>query len=77
MWEYVCPLCNERVKTKHDLETANGHIGSTLDCQLCQGLLIIEDDLSVTDFGEVLVKRYAEAGLEVSKEQATGSFIEF
>jgi len=77
VWAYICPICNEQITTKHSLEVAKSHIGATHDCLNCNGLLMIEEDLTVSDFGEVLVRRYSEMGVTVSKEQATGTFIEF
>ena len=76
-WKYFCPICNEEVATTHSLETVKAHIGSTCDCINCNGLLMIEEDLTVSDFGEELVKRYSSLGITVSKKEATGTFVEF
>jgi len=76
-WKYMCPLCNESVTTKHSVGVAEAHIGATHECVNCGGLLMIEADLTVSDFGAKLVRRYEELGVSVSKEEATGTFIEF
>ncbi|MCL1878003.1 MAG: hypothetical protein FWF80_04030 [Defluviitaleaceae bacterium] len=77
MWKYKCPICNEQIIEQYDLKTVETHIGATHDCPNCNGLLMITDDLSCSDFGAELVKRYADMGVTVSNEQATGTFIEF
>ena len=77
MWKYTCPICNDEIIEQRDLKTVEAHIGATHDCPKCNGLLMIADDLTCSDFGEELVKRYADMGVTVSKEQATGTFIEF
>ena len=75
-WEYICPICGKTVKEKYtESFIRNGYIGATHDCPYCGGLLMIEDDLTCSDFGEELVRCYDEMGVKVSKEEATGSYI--
>lgn len=75
MWEFKCPCCGDEFISNLSEEVARKNIGSTIDCQ-CGALLMIKGDLSVSDFGEELVKRYSEVGLNVSKEKAVNSYIE-
>lgn len=77
MWTYICPLCKQEVAQEYDIETIKDYVGATHDCGNCSGLLMIEEDLTVSDFGAALVERYSEMGVDVSKETATGSFVEF
>lgn len=75
-WEYVCPICKNEIVENHSIEVVKQYVGATHDCPKCDGLLMIEEDLSCSDFGEELVKRYEEAGVETTKEQATSNYIE-
>lgn len=74
-WEWVCPCCNTEFKSECSVDFIKDHIGSTTDCPECDALLIINDDLTCSDFGEELVRRYAEAGVTISKEKAINSCI--
>lgn len=76
MWKYVCPICNKNIMENYEIETIKEHIGATHDCPECNGLLMIEEDLTCSDFGNELVNRYKEIGVNVTKEQATGTYID-
>lgn len=76
MWRYKCPICGGDVMEEYDIETVKAYVGATHDCASCGGLLMIEKDLSVSDFGNELVKRYKEMGIDVSKEEAAGTYID-
>jgi len=77
MWKYKCPICGEIITEDYTIDIVKDYIGATHDCPKCDGLLMIEKDLSVSEFGNELVHRYNELGVDVSKEDATGTFIEF
>lgn len=75
-WEYRCHICGNKIKEPYTQPfIKNRYIGATHNCPKCGGLLVINEDLSCSDFGEILQKRYKEMGLNVSKEQATGTYI--
>lgn len=77
MWEFTCPCCNGEFESSYTIEFIKEHIGATIDCPECGALLMIEENCTCSDFGEELVRRYAEMGLNVSKEKACGSYVEF
>ena len=51
-------------------------IGASHNCPNCSGLLIINEDLTCSDFGEKLVNCYKEMGVDVSKEEASSIYID-
>ena len=75
MWKWTCPICNNDIEEGYEIEELI--VGATHDCPECGALLMIEEDCTCSDFGEELVRRYAEMGLNVSKEKACGSYVEF
>ena len=75
-WSYVCPICNQNVVEDYTEDEVKDYIGATHDCPKCNGLLRINEDLSCSDFGEELVERYKEMGLDITKDDATHSYIE-
>ena len=77
MWKIVCPCCGGTFETDCTVEEIKTFVGATADCPGCESLLRIEADLTCSDFGEELTKRYSEAGLTISKEEACKSFIDF
>ena len=77
-WKATCPCCGatlyyEDATNKDMLD----NVGATLDCAKCNALLRLKGNLTLEDFGEALVKIYAEEGVEVSKEEALSNYIEF
>jgi len=77
MWKFTCPCCNTEIETIFTIDEVKEHIGATCDCPECGALLRINEDLTCIDFGEELVRRYAEMGYKVSKEEASNSRINF
>ena len=75
-WNYKCPICGNDIQEDYSEEEIKKYIGATHDCPNCGGLLMIEEDLSCADFGKELSRRYAEMGINVSPEEASGSYIE-
>ena len=75
-WEYVCPVCNCNIVEKYKVKEIKEYVGATHDCPKCNGLLMIQEDLTCSDFGEELTRRYEELGVKATKEEATSSFIE-
>lgn len=52
-----CPICGN----KHEMGyVPDIHGNTTADCPKCGGLLMIEDDYSITNFGAKLRKDYEE-----------------
>ena len=76
MWKWTCPICGKEIEENYTIEEVKGYIGATHDCPECGSLVIIEEDCSCSDFGKELVRRYAEMGLDVSKEEASNYYIE-
>ena len=75
-WKYTCPICKKKVEEKYTQPyIKKGWIGATHNCPCCGGLLIINKDLTCSDFGDELVMRYKEMGINVSKEKATSTYI--
>lgn len=74
-WNYICEICKNNIVEDHDIEVVKEHIGATHDCPKCDGLLIINENLTVSDFGNILVERYRQLGLDVTKEEATGTYM--
>jgi predicted RNA-binding Zn-ribbon protein involved in translation (DUF1610 family) len=77
VWKFDCPVCGEHIVTEYSAkEISIDYIGATIDCPVCDILLKINTDLTCVDFGEELAKNYAEYGLNVSEEEASGTYIE-
>lgn len=76
MWKWTCPVCGAEITENHTIEEVKKHVGATHDCPKCGGLVMIEKDCTCSDFGAELVKRYAKMGANVSKEEASNSYIE-
>ena len=74
-WTYTCPICKKQIVEKYSEDFVKEYIGATHDCPNCNGLLMINEDLSVKDFGAELVNSYKELGIDVTEEEATSSFI--
>ena len=77
MWKYTCAICGKTITEDYTIEEVRDAVGATHNCLDCNGLLLIQDDLTVIDFGKVLVDRYKEVGIEVDEETATNSYIEY
>jgi predicted RNA-binding Zn-ribbon protein involved in translation (DUF1610 family) len=77
MWKWTCPVCGKEIEENYTIEEIKEYIGATHDCPECGGLVMIEKDCTCSDFGKELVRRYSEMGLNVSKEEASNSYIEF
>lgn len=77
MWKYSCAICGKTITEDYSLEEVKEAVGATHNCPECNGLLLIQDDLTVIDFGNVLVNSYKEVGIEVDKETAVNSFVEY
>lgn len=62
VWEYQCPVCdnwfyNEGYTTE---DIKNRWVGATTDCIHCDALLLINEDLTCSDFNEVFKKDMEE-----------------
>ena len=75
-WEFDCPLCKKHVVTEHSIDTIKFYIGSTTNCPLCDGIVLINPDLTCSDFGQYLVDAYKGAGVNTTKEEALGNYVE-
>ena len=75
-WTWICPLCGKEITEDYTVDEVKEYIGATHDCPECGGTVQIMEDLTCSDFGEYLVKAYAEMGVTVSKEDACNSYIE-
>ena len=75
-WKWTCPLCKQDVKEDIPIETVKLYIGGTHNCPKCDGLVLINEDLTCSDFGDLLVNTYKSAGCDVTKEQAVGNYVE-
>lgn len=50
-WKYTCPICKNKVEEKYTQPyIKKGWIGATHNCPCCGGLLIINKDLTCSDF---------------------------
>lgn len=76
LWEYECPICKKHIISNLTVDEIKPFAGATTDCPACNGELLIDKDLTVKDFGEHLVNTYKSVGLNVSKEDALGNYIE-
>ena len=76
MWKWTCPMCGKEIYEELSLKVVKEYIGATHDCPECGGLVMIEEDLTCTNFAKELSCRYAEMGLIVSPEEAVGNYIE-
>ena len=74
-WKWICPVCKKEIEEEYTVDEVRDYVGATHNCPECNGLVMIEEDLTCSDFGNELVKRYADMGLNVSKEEASNSHI--
>ena len=61
MWNWTCPICGKRITEDYEVEEIKEYVGATHECPECNGVLMIEDDCTCSDFGKELEKRYCEA----------------
>lgn len=78
-WKYICPVCNRAIEEAYTLDEVREYVGATHDCPECGGLLMIEKDLTCSDFGTQMIKEYAEyrgeKSMIESKEQRYKDFV--
>lgn len=74
-WTWVCPICGETIEEDYTIDEIKEYIWASHDCPECGGLVQITEDLTCIDFGEKLVGIYKEMGLDVTKEQACGTYM--
>ena len=74
-WIWTCPICKTKMKEDLPLDEVRQYIGATHDCPYCGGTVLINKDLTCSDFGEYLVQQYASMGHHVTKEQALGNYV--
>lgn len=75
-WVWQCPICKTKMREDRPISEVRSYIGATHDCPYCGGTVIINEDLTVSDFGTQLVDSYNSMGLKVTKEEALGNFVE-
>ena len=77
-WILKCPCCGKATKSQRYSANRirNEFIGATLECPRCNAGLIINKDLTCSDFGQYLVEAYKRAGCKFTREQALSSCLE-
>lgn len=73
----ACPCCGATLYYEITNKEMLDNVGATLDCTKCKALLRLNGNLTLEDFGEALTKIYAEEGIDLSKEEASNTYIEF
>ena len=77
-WKAIAfPCCGTTLYYENTNKEMLHNVGATLDCTKCKALLRLNRDLTLEDFSESRVKIYAAEGIEVSKEKASNTYIEF
>jgi uncharacterized C2H2 Zn-finger protein len=77
-WSFICPCCKEENQSSFSRRKIRANFGATINCPKCGSVLKIEKDYTCSDFGEYLVERYKEAGVQPvpTKEESIKSYIE-
>ena len=75
-WIWVCPICHNTIHDSHSLDTIQDYVGATYNCPECGGDVLIQKDFTCIDFGDYLVNAYKSMGVNVSKNEALGNYIE-
>lgn len=63
-WEFTCPICNKPTKTLKAVKDVSKLKESLFLCPCCLEVLKINDDLSVSDFRQILIDNKKKRKLE-------------
>lgn len=55
-WSYICPCCGKKTKTEHPIEEVQKWPRMLFRCEVCLGILRLNDDLTVSDFEKIILK---------------------